>query len=140
MTGPRLVILDLDGTVIDSRPAMFAAFVAAHRAAGCLGAPPFVDFARMSGAALETIIGALGLPPEMVELFRRESRARMGDVSIVHGMDRFCEWLTESGARVVLLTGKERDRTEEMLQFLGIEDWWDLVLTSSDGFCTKTGS
>jgi AHBA synthesis associated protein len=118
----QLVIFDLDGTLIDSRRVMTSSFRLAYEKTGGSGEAPVEGFLRRLGQPFPDILAALGLPAEMYEIFRRLSSARVSDIEIVRDGIAACHRLRELGVEAVLITGKDRERTEQILDYLAIGD------------------
>ncbi|WP_413804424.1 HAD family hydrolase [Streptomyces sp. OE57] len=133
----RLVIFDLDGTLVDSRATMEAAFLQAYAETVGQGDPPLEDFFGLLGESFPRILEVLDLPMAMWEPFRAASRARAGEIRLYPGLLRLCELLRRGGCRLAILTGKDRERTVELLDRLAVLHLFDTVVTSSDGLPAK---
>lgn len=131
------IIFDLDGTLIDSGPIMEAAFRAAHAEVVGRGEPPLSEFFGRLGADFPTILKELGLPAAMEEPFRRESRLRLSELRSFDGVIELCRDLKARGVALAILTGKDRERTEEILHHFELVDLFGAVGTGSDEFESK---
>jgi AHBA synthesis associated protein len=76
----RLVIFDLDGTLIDSRLVMTSSFRLAYAHTVGPGEAPVEELLKRLGQPFPDILKELGLPAEMYEVFRGLSSARVADV------------------------------------------------------------
>ena len=132
-----VVIFDLDGTVIDSRRVMEAAFRAAYLQEVGAGEPPLDGFFGLLGESFPRILETLGLPASMYEPFRAQSRARLSEIALCEGAVEVCDRLLEAGVTLAVLTGKDRERTLEILDRFALRDRFSAIATGSDGFRPK---
>jgi len=116
---------------------MVAAFREAYAQTVGAGEPPVRSFLDLVGDSFPNILNALGLPPEMWEPFRAASRRRVGELSLFDGMLDVCRKLRRHGIPLAVLTGKDRERTVEVLERLGCADLFSVLATCSDGFDAK---
>ena len=124
-------VFDLDGTLVDSQRIAAEAFREAHLI--CVGeGAPVAAFHALSGRPLETILEELGLPPSMASHFRRLSRERIDRLALFPGMLDILALLEHSRVSLGVITGKDRGRTLEVLEHLGVEDRFQAVVTASD--------
>lgn len=126
----RSVLFDFDGVLIDSEPLMRHAFAVAYRRVGGTGRPPVEGFLSRNGGALPQILAALGLPSEMAAHFREVSMRRLDLVRVFPGMR---ELLAEAAAVPValgLVTGKDSERTAQMLAHFSLDRYFDAVVCS----------
>jgi len=72
------IILDLDGTLIDSREVMEHAYHAADaEAVGDDSPPPFSEYVRYMGQSFANIMTQIGLPLDMYPVSKRESLSNL---------------------------------------------------------------
>lgn len=128
----RLVIFDLDGTLIDSKPVMVRAFRMAYAAVVGRGEPPVEAFLRLLGAPFPEILAQLGLPARMYEPFRAASRAGVDRIRVHDDVLTACEAVRDAGWRTAVYTGKDRERTVEILDRLGLWRLCDGVAVGDD--------
>lgn len=131
------VIFDLDGTLIDSRAVMDAAFTLAYRRHVGGMNPPLDGFHSRLGDSFPNILATLGLPPAMAREFVTESRRRVAEIEVCEEAVALCRWLNLAGVRCGLLTGKDRERTLEILNRFRLRSLFGAIATSSDGFRPK---
>ena len=115
----KLVIFDLDGTLIDSRHVMTVSFRQAYAETVGPGEAPVEEFLKRLGKPFPDILEELALPGAMYEVFRRLSSARVADVLTLPGAIEACHQLREIGIASALITGKDRRRTLEILDYHG---------------------
>lgn len=128
----RLVVFDLDGTLIDSRRVMTSAFRTAYARVVGPGAAPVAQFLQLLGAPFPDILVALGLPAEMYPLFRRLSAERIDEIRTHPAALDACRSIRERGALTAVLTGKDRRRTVDILTHLAVADLFDAVVGGDD--------
>lgn len=116
---------------------MVRAFVAAFRACGGTGDAPVDGFLARQGRRFDEILDELGLPPEMWERFVGESRARAGGVVVFPGVTSLLGRLQARGLPLAVFTAKDRLRTDELLELLGLRQRFDAVVTATDGLPPK---
>lgn len=129
---PKLVIFDLDGTLIDSRHVMMSSFRRAYAQTVGEGDAPVEGFLKLLGKPFPVILDELALPGEMYEVFRHLASARVADVMVVPEAVEACRRLREIGVGSALITGKDRRRTEEILAHHDLADLLSGVVTGDD--------
>ena len=128
----RLVVFDLDGTLIDSQPVMTYAFRAAYAEVVGHGEAPVQEFLRLLGAPFPDILVGLGLPAEMYPRFRKLSAERIDEIRTHPAAFQACRRMRERGAATAVLTGKDRRRTVDILDHLTVADLFDAVVGGDD--------
>jgi phosphoglycolate phosphatase-like HAD superfamily hydrolase len=137
-----VVVLDLDGTLVDSVYEHVAAWHAAfhdvglhvsavrvHEAIG-MGADRLV--AHVSGDAAEAAVG-----DDVRALHDKYFRAGLRAVCGLDGASELVEALVRTGHRVVVASSSEADLVDEMLDPLDVRHHLSAVITGSDGAATK---
>lgn len=128
------VIFDLDGVIIDSGPVMKLAFTQSYREIMQNDTvPPFDEFAKHSGDSLPNIFKKMGLPVDrMYQRFRELSIKNVDKIFLFEDVIDVIKKLRIRNIKTVIVTGKERDRTLQILKTMGIDDLFDLVIASTD--------
>ncbi len=126
------VICDFDGVIIKSSHIQKWALQESYRLVVGRGSPSVDEFFSHSGDSLENIFAKMGFPSEMVEIYRRISWERMGEIIVYDGMRELLAKLNAVGYRCALCTGKERRRTMEMLRKFSLDQYFDAVVCSDD--------
>lgn len=132
-----LIIYDLDGTLIDSSIVMTEAFQIAYKIEVGDGPVPLEVLFKNQGMAFKDILKAGELPLSMAEHFERESSLRIDDIVCFDSVIEHCVRMKNLGHSIVLLTGKDRARTELILSKFGISNLFERVITASDGIKSK---
>ena len=128
----RGIIFDFDGVVINSSEIQKEAFEGSYKLIVGEGEPPFDEFLMHSGDSLENILTSMELPLEMVEPYKKISRERSGDIKTYDGIKELLMFLKEKGYVCGLCTGKDRERTMELLKKLRLSVYFDSVVCSDD--------
>lgn len=123
-----LMILDLDGVLIDSIDVMRQAFAAAYAATVGSGEPPFTEYRKYLGWNFPDILRAMGLPLAMHPIFVQESIRLAPLVRIYNGIPEMLDGLASAGTRMGVATGKDGKRARALLQQVGLARYLDLVI------------
>lgn len=126
------VIFDLDATLADSQGVAVEAFSAAYAACGLPGLAPASQFIAMSGVPLGDVCVALGLPSSFAEEYRTAARAKQSGVKLFEGVQDLLTRLHTLGVVMGIITGKDRPRTLETIDQLGLSQYFDAVVTPDD--------
>jgi len=131
----RLILFDVDGTLVDSPGLIVDAIRQAFVDCG-LDAPSEEDARGVIGLSLAAAMAQLCPDPaqwgRLADAYRRAWRAREDAVRLVSGMDELIRWLRAQGAYLGIATGKSRRGLQRMLRLLGLEDCFDVVRTADD--------
>jgi AHBA synthesis associated protein len=131
-TGPRAVIFDLDGVLVDSFDVMREAFAVAYREVVGDGPPPFTEYTKHLGRYFPDIMEIMGLPQAMQEPFVRESYRLTHRVRLFDGVGDLLTVLRGQGLRLSVATGKSGPRARSLLGRLGVLDRFDYVIGSDE--------
>ena len=135
--GIDAAVFDLDGVLIDSRPQMEFVFRECYRRFVGPGEPPLEDFFQRMGMPLPHILRELRLPAEISEHYRELSRQLYKQIRVVPGSHNTLRLLHDSGMPVGLMTGKDRERTLEILRHFGLYDFFSAIVCGDDAFPGK---
>lgn len=123
-TGRRIILLDVDGTLIDSFPGIRAGF---HRGLDAVGrAYPDEEFtSRIAGPPMEQTYASLGLSPEEVatafDAYLEFTRAGgWSQAEAFAGVDTLLSWLKDEGFYVATATSKGEGFARAILTELGL--------------------
>ena len=137
-----MVVLDLDGTLVDSVYQHVVSWQAAfhdvglhvgavriHEAIG-MGGDRLV--AEVAGASAETAMG-----DEVRKLHDAYFRAGLRTITPLDGAPELVEALVEHGHRVVVASSSESDLVDDLLDIVGIGHQLHAVVTGSDDVASK---
>src|SRR3954451_17181184 len=122
---PRLVLFDLDGTLVDSTPGIWASVRVAAAALG-LPAPTSEQLRQMVGPPLQDGFAlVLGVPPEdvprAVAAYREHYAAgALLDVTVHEGVPELLTALTADGATLAVATSKPAPFALRVLELTGL--------------------
>jgi 3-amino-5-hydroxybenzoic acid synthesis related protein len=126
------VLFDLDGTLVDSEEVATEAFQAAYEDCVGPGTAPVGQLLAMAGQPFERIVETLELPVGMVSSFRRHSVARVHRVRLFSGMDGVLAMLASHGVSMGIITGKDRQRADQVIGLTGLGRYCTELVTPSD--------
>ncbi len=139
MTGFEPIILDLDGTVVDTVALIRASFRHASRAVLGEQLPDEVLLAGV-GQPLMTQMRALdaGRAQELYDAYR-EHNHRVHDEMIAGfaGMEAALGRLRAAQRRLAIVTSKSADTTAMAFRAVGLREYFDVVVTASDSAAHK---
>ncbi|HLJ27717.1 MAG TPA: HAD family hydrolase [Candidatus Angelobacter sp.] len=131
------VVFDLDGVLIDSRPQMEFVFRECYRQFGNGGEPPLREFFHRMGMPLPEILRELGLPAEMSAMYREMSRQLYKQIRVVPGAYSTLSLLNGIDLPLGLMTGKDRERTLEILGHFGLKHFFSGIVCGDDRYPGK---
>lgn len=125
--GRRTWLLDLDGTLVDSRRAHATAFRQALRELFPQALERF-DYADHGGRATEEVLADLGVSDDRVRaavtVRKRQAYRDLvagGAVAALPGAAALVSWLHETGHRSVVVTSASRESARAVLDHLGLD-------------------
>jgi HAD superfamily hydrolase (TIGR01509 family) len=142
MSRTRIVLLDVDGTLVDSN---YQHALAWYRAFRSLGETfPVWRIHRLIGMGGDQLVAALGgddverrIGDEARERWVREADPLMAEVALLPGARELIVALKERGHRVVLASSGKPHHVERALDLLDVRDVVDGWTTSEDVESTK---
>lgn len=133
------ILLDLDGTLIDSEPGILSSCHAALRALGHTP-DPTLDLSAFIGPPIEDIMRVLLEPygddrtTEAVAAYRADYRQNGLFLSQPYpGIAEALTTLRSTGAQLILATSKRREFAERILEHIGFSDLFSAVHGSEPG-------
>lgn len=122
-------IFDLDGVIIDSEHLTKYAFCEAyHRVVG-EGEPPLEEYWQHLGDAFPNIMNKMGLPVAMWQPFREVSSSRLDLIEVFPGIREILDFLSDYKIKLGILTGKDWERTQQILHNFELHDYFSVVVT-----------
>src|SRR5262249_41298627 len=128
----RLVIFDLDGTLINTREAMQKAYDFACQAVALQAPPAFEEFVQHLGAPFPEILARMHLPPAMEPLFKDAAKKLIHLVSFETGMVAALRRFRKERYAIALFTGKDAERTQQALHHFSVTALFDFIVTGDD--------
>lgn len=125
----RLVIFDFDGVIIDSEPLMKFAFEESYKQVVGGGLAPIENFFKHMGESLPRIMDKLGLSRNLVKPYRDICSNNVEKIKMFPGTRKMLNTLASLNLKIVLLTGKDYERTQEILKYFHIFKYFRMVIT-----------
>lgn len=127
-----VILLDLDGTIVDSGPGILASFEHAFTECGVALPPPAVLRTFLGPPLEESFRDVLGLSEVRSEQLRRAYGAHyrahgLRTATAYAGIAEMVRTLTGSGRRVAVATNKRETTAQHLLDHLDLSDLFDLV-------------
>lgn len=131
MTDPRTVLLDLDGTLVDSAPLIVHHLAAALAAVGA-PAIPHDRLRTLVGPPFELALPELGLSAEQsaatITAYRASyDRAAPSQTPLYPGVPELLARLREAGLRLAVATAKPEATARDIVAGIGIDEHFVLV-------------
>ncbi|MEM7213209.1 MAG: HAD-IA family hydrolase, partial [Pseudomonadota bacterium] len=128
------ILFDFDGVLINSLPVMKVAFVAALREVWPKYRSDiddlFAEYCKHLGKGFLQIMDELALPRSMHAPFRRHSKSLAHRVPLCTGASDLLMWCASQDLKLGIATGKDLERTLELLRLLGIGGFFHSVYAS----------
>ncbi len=127
------IIFDLDGCLIDSSEVQKEAYFGSYSiVVGDDNCPPYEEYIKHTGESIDNVLKILGLPAEMACIYRKISRELVDRVSVNWDAIVLIEKLRRLGIKIAICTGKDHDRTVELLTHYNIIENFDALVCSDD--------
>ena len=129
-----VVLFDLDGTLIDSTSMILASFQHATRTVLGRDIPPAEIFAVVGGPTLEAQMRSFSPErvDELVAVYRAHNTPLHQELELCAGMGDALATLKAEGRKLGIVTSKRRKTAQLALDRLGIEHYFDTIVTSDD--------
>src|SRR5688500_18656201 len=118
----RLLILDLDGVLVDSRQNMELAWARVRERFGVEAT--FETYFAHIGLPFPGILDRLGIREDqqgIETLFREVSLANLDAISFYPGVEDMLPTLSSAGVKLAVVTSKDATRTHALLERLSVE-------------------
>jgi HAD superfamily hydrolase (TIGR01509 family) len=142
MSRPTTVLLDLDGTLLDSNDAHASAFRAALAESGT--DVPVERIRRLIGMGGDELLTELGVDPRSAQgenvLARKKEiflHRLLPSLAPFHGTRALIERLAEKGFTCVVVTSAGTDEVKALLERAGVEDLLTVYTTADDVDASK---
>ncbi len=126
------VVFDFDGVIIDSFEVQKKALLGSYQMVAGEGSPSLEEFFSYSGDSIENIFRQMNLPLTMVEPYKKISRENLDSIIVFDGIPEILAHLKKRGYKIGLCTGKNRERTVEILDYLKLSQYFNAVVCSDD--------
>lgn len=127
------LIFDLDGCLIDSKDVQKAAFAGSYNiVVGDDNCPSYEEYIKHTGDSIDNVLVKMGLPIEMADPFRKMSRELVHKINVNWEAIKLIEHYRDRGVKISICTGKDHDRTEEILKHYGIFLLFDVLVCADD--------
>lgn len=127
------LIFDMDGCLIDSTDVQKASYFGSYKEiVGDNNCPPFSEYMKHTGDSLPNIFKKMGLPVEMVDLYRKISRNSIDKIIVNKELVELIEEYRYKGSKVAICTGKDHLRAQEILDYYHISHLFDALISSDD--------
>jgi len=122
----------LDGTLLDSSEVVSDAFLEAFRQSGGVGHAPIEELHARSGVPFGKICSDLNPSPLMPALFREASRRQNYRLRLFPFIQELINRLVMKGTLIGVITGKDRLRTIEIFDLLGLGTFVNALVTPDE--------
>lgn len=129
----RVVVFDLDGTLVNSLPLVLESIAHALEPFGLR--PPADIFARLGGPPerfLPLLLDDPNHAPAALARMDAFHRANSHLVEIFSGVGEMLESLRTAGIRSAIWTGRDRESTDQLLDSLGLTRYFATVVCGDD--------
>jgi pyrophosphatase PpaX len=129
-----VVLFDLDGTLIDSTPMILASFQHATKVVLGEAVPDEEIFAIVGGPTLEAQMRSFSPDhvEELVTVYRAHNTPLHDHLELCAGMGEVLATLKDEGRQLGIVTSKRRMTAQLALDHLGIEHFFDTIVTSDE--------
>ena len=131
----KLIIVDLDGTLFDTREVNYLAYRDAMQSFGyklereyyyqCCNGKHYLDFLR------ELTTDDLGILSQIHEMKKIYYRKYLNTAILNKGLYKLLE-MCKRTCKIALVTTASKDNTRDILDYFGLAQFFDLILTGDD--------
>lgn len=127
------IIFDLDGCLIDSSIVQRESYFGSYKiVVGDEDCPPYEEYIKHTGDSIDNIFRKMGFPDEMSKVYKEINRSLVSKVIVNDEAMSFIRDLREKGVSIAICTGKNRDRTIDLLVYYGIDTLFDVLVCCDD--------
>jgi phosphoglycolate phosphatase len=131
----RIILFDLDGTLIDSTEAILESFAAAFEHFG-EPVPPVEEIKALIGYPLETMFERLGVPQSEIDAHVNAYKAHYRSVhlqkTVLLPKAKEAVLLAYQYGRLGIVTTKTGKYSQELLEHLGLMQYFDVLIGRQD--------
>ncbi|WP_127529396.1 HAD family hydrolase [Paenibacillus kobensis] len=128
----RTILFDFDGVIIDSEYVIRAAFTLSYREIVGKGEPPVEAYLRNMGDSFPNIMRKMNLPVDMHPHFREYSRRLINLIPLHDHAREVLDYFHSHGFKMGIVTGKDRQRTLELIERHAIGHYFGTVVACDD--------
>jgi phosphoglycolate phosphatase-like HAD superfamily hydrolase len=128
----KALLLDLDGTLVDTWAAAADSFEFAYRSVYRDDNVPLENFRKLMGLPLARILSQLDLSSEMIRHFEERMLDIEAEPVAYNGVFDSLNYLVNSGVTLGVITGKNRFRASRVLRLSGIDRYIACLVTPDD--------
>lgn len=132
------LVFDLDGCLIDSSEVQKLAFFGSYQEiVGDDKCPSYEEYMKHTGDSVDNVLKKMNLPASMAEVFRRISSKLIGKIIVNWDAIELIKEFRAFGCKIAICTGKDRFRTVDILNYYGIDTFFDILICADDVKKTK---
>jgi 3-amino-5-hydroxybenzoic acid synthesis related protein len=126
----RAIVFDLDGVLVNSEPLMRFAFAQSYERVIGEGVPPIEAYLEHMGESFPHIMDHLGLPHTLWQPYREICQQYVDRIEMFPKSLDVLRWARDQQLKLGILTGKDRERTLQLLELFELRDYFDAIVAS----------